>query len=169
VLENRLKKEAAATTPETPEFLQATNPENVFDLQESVFKLWEEGTAVHIIDDADASDGKAAHVTGKGWNVEVYLGEYKSFLPGHRWRSFARVKLKASDKPGQALTYGIHDYGTKKYVHSAALNSEQIDSDGYQWIDFGTYPLTPTSAFHFQKREGASELWVDRVILVRES
>ncbi len=168
VLENRLKKEATATVADTPEFLQTIDPSHVFDLQENVFKLWEEGTSVKIIDDADASNGKTAHVTGKGWHVELYLGEYKSFLPGHRWRSYARVKLKASDKPGKALTYGIHDYGTKKYVHSAALDSAQIDSGGYQWIDFGTYPLTPTSAFHFQKQEGAAELWVDRVVLVRE-
>jgi len=168
VLEKMLKATIPTRKPAIPDFLRSVEPDHIFDLQENVFKLWKEGVATNLIDDPDASNGKAVEITGNAWDVEIYLNEYGSFLEPHRWHCYACVQVDIMDITADAMNFGIYDYSHNKYIYSSKLTGNRITQGKYQWIDFGNYDLTSGESFYFQRLKGAKKIRLDRIVLVKE-
>lgn len=159
-----------------PAVAQGKSPDDIIDAQENVCRLGFEGTYVQVIDDAKASNGKAANLIGPSfqWAIQFWPGkDYATLEPGP-WRCYviARVQPKADVTSGHAMTVGLYDTVSKKSVFSEDKKLEDIPVDGeYHTLDFGLHNITPDMYFFIAKSAGddIEGVAVDRILLVREA
>jgi hypothetical protein len=116
---------------------------NVIDIQQSEFRLAGEGDWVSIIDDAAASDKKAARMRGdtKAWAIQYSPAIQREDM----WHYYivARIELKdGAAQTGAALDCGIYENAKGVSVSAATKMPPEFGDGKYHIIDLGAHPLS---------------------------
>jgi len=158
-----------------PDFAKTYPPEDVIDLQQGELQLYGKGKSTDIVDDANASDKKAARLDGasKGWLVQAPLNNIFDANENDRWHAYAliRAQVRPSSKmEGNALTGGLCDTAQNRAVKTFSISLAKVASDQYQVIDLGINSLSTKQYFWFASSQNPSveDIYFDRIILVRE-
>ncbi len=139
------------------------------DLQEPDFRLFGVGDWVTIVDDAAASNGKAARMTTHHtqWAVQTQLD---TIDPG-RYRVYAAVRAAATDAQAKAVTVGVYDTAKSAGVLSRDVPAAEIAGAEYKLLDLGVVEATPSCYVWFAPNANPQQVqgvWVDRVFLVKQ-
>jgi hypothetical protein len=174
------------STAPLPEFAKAYAADDVINLQESEFTLYAPGKLTDVVDDAKASDGRAAWVVGgtQEWAIQVSLGKV---LDGEaRWQVYAmmRAETDASARTeesaramsaglpveGSAFDSGAYNPGNNQSYGGARNALAPLESPDYQRIDLGIHKLNPGMFMYVAptKNPVVKKIYMDRVILIRQ-
>jgi hypothetical protein len=140
------------------------------DLQDNEFRLSGLGKLSAIVDDAQASDGKAARMPGDHLEWAVAYTFSEDFASPDPWRCYAVVRSEAKAKEGPALQIGLYDETNHKGVMCRNLSVGETVGADYRIVDLGTHDLTGSMYFWFAppKRPGdVTAVYIDRIILIR--
>ncbi len=178
--EENMRRRFGPAAP-SPEFCTKLSTTNWLDIQDYEFNLHRFGTWTFSVDDAQASNKRAAKMPGDhfewatSYNFDDSITELKPTGEPQDppvYRLYAAVRCDAQDGiEGNAMTLGVYDYETKKGVTSKTLSVPEIRGPEYRWIDMGSIPLKPKQNFWFAppKRPGEVDaVYIDRVVVVRE-
>ena len=170
-----LRSPAAPSVPLPAELLFKMPPNNaardVVDLQQDEFRLSKEAHWVELADDTQASDGKAARMSGNHtqWAVQYPLAVDAEGV----WRHYAlaRIKTKAgAPHTGKALDYGIFDAEKNAPVATLSKPLTELVDEQYHLLDLGAHALSSDSYLWIAptNNPNVEAVYVDRIILLRE-
>ena len=147
----------------------------VLDIQDNLFSLYRVGELSSLIDDAKASDGKAARMVGhvNDWAVQWHPDDDESFLKVAPWHCYLRLRVEpkpGAPLEGTAFTCGLYDADAKKNIASAQGTLKDYADGAYHLIDLGTQPLKPGTYFWAApaSSQNVTAIYIDRIICVRE-
>jgi hypothetical protein len=162
------------TSAPLPEFARKYPAANVIDIQQGNFRLAHPGTLSNFIDDASASDGKAASTIGttNSWDIQVPLDQFLDSA-NTNWHVYAMARVDATpdaDQKSIALRSGIYDTTNRKTVADTSVFINQVEGDTYQKVDLGTHSLNGGMYIWFAPAKNAAvkKIYIDRIILIRE-
>jgi hypothetical protein len=172
-LAEKLRAQFATSAP-LPEFTQQYPAANVIDIQQGNFRLAHPGTLSNFIDDASASDGKAASTKGitDAWDIQAPLDQFLDSV-NTNWHIYAMARVDATPEANLksiALRSGIYDTTNRKTVADASISINQVAGDTYQKVDLGTHSLNGGMYIWFAptKNPAVKTIYIDRIILIRE-
>ncbi|MDF2439128.1 MAG: hypothetical protein JWN98_112, partial [Abditibacteriota bacterium] len=171
-----LRSPAAPSVPLPLELQRKVTPgseaRNVVDSQQDEFRISPERHWVSLVDDAQASDQKAARIAGdhRQWSVQYPLNVDSG---GDRWNLYvvARIQTKVgAPKAGQALDYGIYDTEKSLAVLDRSLSVTELGDEQYHVLDLGAHSLAPDAYLWVAPTNNSNveAVFVDRVIAMRE-
>ena len=157
-----------------PTDLQLKPNATVLDIQDNLFTLYRAGELSSLVDDAKATDGKAARIVGNTseWAIQWHPDDDNAFLQAAPWNCYIRVRVEP--KPGAplggaAFTCGIYNTVAKNYLAQEQRSLEETAHGDYQWIDLGKQSLK--TGIYFWAAPAANgnvqAIYVDRIICVR--
>lgn len=151
---------------------------DIIDARENVFRYYQMGKLVDIVDDAKSSAGKVARMTGatNEWATQYALDEDATFLKSGPWHCYivARVEPKAGAsedaRKTPALSYGLYDVAAKTSPVQGSKTLREIGDNEYHVLDLGRQSLNPAMYFYVApaRNPGVEAVYVDRVVLIRE-
>jgi Domain of unknown function (DUF4838)/Glycosyl hydrolase family 67 N-terminus len=153
-----------------PARCKGMDPDEYVDIQDNAFEFYRWGDWSSIVDDADASDGKAARMpaTHHQWAVQHPVsGDIGALGPVH---CYIAVRCDAKAESGAALDCGIYDTKARKDVARGAATIE-ASKDGYVDIDLGVHQLSADMYFWVAPKNNPEEVaavFVDRFYVVKE-
>jgi hypothetical protein len=157
-----------------PDFARKYPATDVIDLQQGNFWLNRPGTLSDFVEDANASDGKAASIIGDttAWAIQAQLNQFLDSA-NTNWHVYAMARADATsgaDQKSIALRSGIYDVTNRKAIGESTFDVAQVAGDQYRKIDLGTHPLNGGMYIWFApaKNPDVARIYVDRIILVRE-
>lgn len=157
-----------------PEVARGKAEVDVIDAQEGEFRLVFAGSLSSIVDDAKASNKRAAKVIGNTnqWAVQFPLTESNGFLKNGPWHCYvvARVQAKVGAVPGPVLTCGLYDVKNKITPFEVTKTWAEMSDGEYHVIDLGAHQLHSDMYFWVAppQREDIEGIFIDRFVLVRE-
>jgi hypothetical protein len=160
---------------EPPAFAKEYPVADVLDFQQDALFVYE-GLAA-VVDDAAASDGKAASFLSEHpeWTVQANMSQYLDNTEDEQWRVYLTVRAvpKAGEGvvgEGAALEMGIYDDSNAKDAGKALLSLGQIAGNEYKVLDLGTYGFTSGKRIWFMRKHNSNveNIYIDRVTLIRE-
>ena len=168
--ENALRQRFRPACP-PPELCKDLSPEDFLDVQDNFFRLANPGEWAAIVDDAAASDGKAARMPASHtqWAVQYDLADDVQILESAR--CYAVVRCDAKGTPGSAMTLGIYDADGHADVLRRPVSIEEAGK-GYVTIDLGVLEVKPGMYFWAAPTNNPAQVdavYVDRVFFVREA
>lgn len=176
-LQTAVPRLEAMFTPQAklPEFARNLPAEDVIDFQQTNFYLYRKGDLSNLIDDENASDGKAASLVGDvaDWAVQAPLNWVFEGAAKTKWHVYAyvRVATKAgADLNGTGVTCGIYDSADRKSIEEVVPPLTQIAGDKYQLVDLGIHDLSAQTYVWFAPTRNpiVEKIYIDRVLLIRE-
>ena len=160
-----------------PDFAKQYPVGDVIDIQQADFKLFKEGEVSEIVEDAVASDKKAARFPGDvpAWSVQVHLGKILK-THGGKWQVNAMVRIakkEGTEISGLGVSAGTHDEVNKKGLGTVTVAFEMISGDYYHQIDMGVHAINAGMWVWVGPAASASnpsvdKIYVDRIILIRQ-
>lgn len=147
-------------------------PAGAHDVQESAFTLFRPGEFVDVVDDARASDGKAARMTGEHtqWAVQVRMDHHPDLLGAGPWHAYVVARVDAKRFNGVAFNFGLHDVSRHANVAGDQARLE-TDADGaYHAYGMLVNELRPGMYFWVSPPGNAGAVdavYVDRIYLTR--
>jgi hypothetical protein len=166
VLRSRFRPAGTVTVPDV---CKGLGEDDWTDVQDNEFRLANPGTWATIVDDAKASDGRAARMT-TNHNQWATQWAVPADLQG-RWHVYAAARCEATAKEGDAFQIGVYDEASKTTLGGQTVRIEQSAGPEYKTFDLGTIDLTPQMYFWaapMNNPDKVSAVYVDRVFLVRE-
>jgi hypothetical protein len=163
------------TTAPLPEFARAYPPEDVIDLQESEYYLHNQGNLTDAVNDAGASDGRAAWVVGntQEWAIQVPLG--KALDGPGRWHMYAMARAETeagteAETGGSAFSSAAYDQNAGESYGGASVPLSALTSPNYQRVDLGLQNLNPGMYVWIAptKNPLVKKIYIDRLILIRQ-
>lgn len=165
-----------------PEICKDLSEASWIDLQEIDFNKHNFGKYTFLVEDANASNGRAVMMPGDhfewatSWNVSklIELLEPKdagSVAETPVYHVYAYVRCDASSDEGSAMTAGVYDEKNKKSASYKVVPVSQIKGTDYALIDLDSIPLTDSMYVWFAppKRPGEVEaVYIDQIVIVRE-
>lgn len=166
-----LEARFAPPAPKPEEFAKLP-PEDMVDIQNAMFTLFDPPRLCKIVDDPKASDSKAAMMDGSHieWAVQYHVQQDLADACPGRWKWYAIIRTEG-DKTGGAFRYGIYDgkqhreivnmvagleVGQDGEYHTYYFGNHEVESGMYLWIaPLGNAPTV-------------QGIYIDRVILVRD-
>lgn len=154
-----------------PEQCRDLPPERWFDAQDNQFNLAGEGRWAQLVDDPQASDGRAARMPGDHyeWAVQLRMGD--DFVSTDRWRVYVCARVEALAADGPAMTMGIYDADAKRGVAHRSVAVSDAVGDQYRVFELGAHVLTKDTYLWAAppKRPGeVTAVYIDRVFFVRQ-
>lgn len=147
----------------------------VLEAQDNLFTLYEKGRLSDWLNDAAASDGKAARMVGNvnDWAVQWHLDADPDYLKVAPWHCYIRIRVEP--KPdvlheGTAFTCGIYDAANHKSITDTSRSLFDTADNVYHWIDLGVHPLKTSDYFWVApaSNTNVTAIYVDRMICIRE-
>ncbi|MEN6355886.1 MAG: DUF4838 domain-containing protein [Armatimonadota bacterium] len=145
--------------------------ENIVDVQDCRFTVYEQSNWAKHVDDPKASDGKAVFMPGShvNWAIRYTIPSELTGKDPNEWQWYVVARTEGAQS-GDAFTYGVYDEATKKTTsltakleqgtdgeyHTYCLGSLQTNPNMYIWI-------SPTGDGNTVKG-----IYVDRIMLVRK-
>jgi hypothetical protein len=140
-----------------PEFppTGAKLPDGAFELQEDQFHLHNPGKDAALVDDAKATNKRAARMPGASsqWAVQLHASDRSKFIGKGPWECFVFVRVEMNensrDKSGRAFIYGLHDITRNAIVartpvdldhaadgeyHAYGITVDELHPDEYIWV-----------------------------------
>ena len=180
----RLFRDKIAPKPAPPpEFCRNLPEDSWLDIQDyefNVAQFYDGGMfspVMRCVDDPEASNGRAARMLGsqQAWAINYRFGKTLDTMrpcqsstasPKPLFRLLAAVRCDTEKTEGAAVTFGVHDFETKKSVASKLFSSKKVAGPRYRWIDLGAVALEPQHNVYLAPA-GVGAVYVDRIILVR--
>jgi len=140
------------------------------DVQDNEFSLFGEGKWVEIVDDAKASDGKAARMPSNHtqWAIQYPIGtDFSGFGAAH---CYVVARCEAKAKTGAAFQAGLYDGKNKKPVSQIEPTIEQAAGATYHTFDLGVHELTPGMYLWVAplgKPDDVDAVFVDRIFWMK--
>lgn len=139
----------------------------VVDLQDGLARLANQPDWAELRDDAAASDGIACWMPGAHheWAFQLPLAKVEK----GRYRVLVVARVERSTDEGVAFSAGVYDDVARESLASSVFQARDVGT-GYRTFDLGLVSLSPT-AYVWVAPPGRSEVrevWIDRVLLVRE-
>jgi hypothetical protein len=154
------------------------DPRTGIEGQESLARLYGEGSRVEIRPDPSASDGSAARMPGdhKEWAFQIPIAELGSRAGAGRWNIYAVVRVEADGPPptaedadpgAVAFTAGVYDRSAKQERARIAPLVADL-KDGYASYLLGAVDTNKDQTIWVAPaaNESVRAVWVDRVYLV---
>ncbi|MBI3923202.1 MAG: DUF4838 domain-containing protein [Armatimonadetes bacterium] len=150
-----------------PEQCQGLPEDDWVDLQDNQFTLY--GALSQIVDDLQASDGKAARMPGNHieWATQYPID---SDLEG-KWHCYVVVRCEAKAQHGNAFTCGIWDANQRLGVMQRTEAIETAGDGKYHTVDLGVRDLKSGMYFWLAPPGDAASVtavYTDRIFLIRE-
>ncbi|MBN1346915.1 MAG: DUF4838 domain-containing protein [Phycisphaerae bacterium] len=155
-----------------PERCKALSPDRWLDVQDNRFTLHGQGNWVRLVEDPQASDGRAACMPGghtqwaTQWEVPSDLADL-----GATWRCYVVVKCQPKSKTGTAFSLGLYDQEGRRGVASKAIPLAEAPAGEYRDYDLGPHVLKSGMYLWVAppgNAESVEAVYVDRIYLVRE-
>src|SRR5688572_24165294 len=159
-----------AALPKPGEALAA----GAFDVQESAFTLFRPGHFASIVDDAKASDGKAARMQGghTQWAVQVHADHHPDLLGKGPWHAYVVARVEGKDSAGVAFRYGLFDTQRHANVAGGEARLDPAGDGAYRPYGMLVNELRPGMYFWVSPPGNASAVhavYVDRIYLTPAS
>jgi hypothetical protein len=141
------------------------------DVQDSQFTLHGRGNWVELVDDAKASDGRAARMPGGHTQWAAQYPVPADLTEGNPWHCYVVARCDAKAEQGAAFTVGLYDSEAKRNVAQQAETLEQARDGEYRTYVLGAHDLTSTMYFWIAPPGNAGAvngIYVDRIFLVRQ-
>jgi hypothetical protein len=141
------------------------------DIQESEFTLHGVGNWATMVDDATASNGRAARMPANHnqWAVQYPLSGDLSGLG--RWHCYAVVRCEPKTAKGGAFSLGLYDSKAAAGAANLDVTLEQAADGKYHAYDLGVHDLRAGLYFWVAPKgdpNAVGAVYVDRFFLVRE-
>lgn len=168
-----LARSMRSTPPRIPAAGQPI-PKGCFDVQESSFTLFKPGTLTAIVDDAKASNGKAARMTANHteWAIQLHVSRDAKYAKSGPWKCYVVARCDAKTTEGTAFEFGLHDPNTNTFIarDSASL---QIAGDG-EYHPYGMFVGDLKPEYYFWIAPVANPgktgaIYIDRIYLERSA
>ncbi|MDR0327790.1 MAG: DUF4838 domain-containing protein [Planctomycetaceae bacterium] len=183
------------TPADPPEFCKDLPKNSWYDVQNVEFSLHKLGEWTFSVEDAAASNKRAAKMPGDHFEWATSYTFDKSLLdlvPANsphppssinmappegegtpaEYRLNVAVRCDAKEGvEGNAMTLGVYDPDERKEIIHKSLSVAEIGGEEYHWIDLGTVAVRPNQQFWFAppKRPGEVDaVYIDRIVVVRE-
>ena len=154
-----------------PEQCKGMPADKWIDIQDNKFRFHEYGKCSTIVDDQNASDGKAARMPGDHyeWAISyLLLDDSKKSGP---WRCYVAARCDATAADGPGMTMGIYDLKLKKNATKRTISVRELSGAKYRVFDLGVHKLNAGMNFWCAppKRPGKVQaVYIDRIYLIRE-
>ncbi|MCC6445630.1 MAG: DUF4838 domain-containing protein [Armatimonadetes bacterium] len=143
------------------------------DIQDNYFTLFNSPDWVSIVDDPNASDGKAARMPGghTQWAVQYSVTRNALYRKPAPWRVYMSVRCEGKAKTGPAFILGIYDGEGGQVAFQQTVDLEAAGDGLYHIYDLGVHTLKPGMYF-WASPPGSAEtveaVYVDRFYIVKE-
>ena len=168
-LEAMLAERFRAPAP-APEVCKGLAGDRWLDVQDNEFVLANSGVWVQLVDDAAASDGKAASMPGSHTQWAIQFPITADLAALGRVHCYVLARCRAAVASGNAFQLGLYDSkGGRPVVQRMATIEET--RDGYRAIDLGVQALAPGMYLWVAplgNSDEVSEVAVDRIVLIAE-
>jgi hypothetical protein len=156
--------------PELPKAGAKLEP-GQFDVQQDQFTLYGKGRITDIVDDAKASDGKAARMTAghTEWGVQLHLNSVPQIKGNGPWKCYIVARIDPKAKAGGAFQFGLHDNVGSRYVARSVAPIQGHTDGEYHTYGIMTDTLTPSMYFWVAPTgdAGVNAIYVDRIYITR--
>ncbi len=167
VLRARFQGSAPPPPPEAEGLAEA----DWIDIQDGRFLLHNIGTWVTRVDDALASDTRAARMSGGHTQWATQFPVPGDLCRLGRWRAYVVARCEPRATAGAAFEVGLCDADEGKVVTSRTVRIEELTEAGYRAYDLGVHALRSGMYFWVAPMGNADEVeavYTDRIFLVRE-
>ena len=155
--------------PPVPSYCKGLSQKSWIDAQEYLFGIAGIGTAVTIVDDALASNGKAARMQNTAsWCIQMPLPAH---LPkGERWRVCVNARFEGKDTSKGVAIFGIYDQSKHKEIFRKAITASEMKAEAYTPIFVGPFPSSSSLYIYCDPNGSPGDLYllVDNITLLRE-
>jgi hypothetical protein len=158
--------------PPPPEDLRGVDARAGIEGQESLARLYGEGSRVEIRQDPSASDGTAARMPGdhKEWAFQIPIAELSTRARAGRWNVYVVVRVEQAenaDPDAVAFTAGVYDRAAKREQARIAPHVADL-KEGYASYLLGAVETNKEQTIWVAPaaNERVRAVWVDRVYLV---
>ncbi len=154
-----------------PEMCRELAEDDWIDFQDNQFRLAQPGTWAALVDDAAASDKKAARMPGDHYEWAVACPLSDDLADAGPWKCYVVARCEAEASEGPAMTMGIYDSRAKKGVAHRRIDVGASAGSAYHVFDLGTHPVHGGLYFWVAppKRPGeVKAVYIDRIFMVRE-
>lgn len=167
------RRHGGRTPPPRPAGFEDVPERDFIDLQDECAQLWSRPKKANWVEDASASDGKAAWLPGddNAWNYNSPLTD-PTLQPefNAEWTAYAVIRVKRHGDAGNAFRCGTYDRNGKREIHALTVKCADIADEQYHVYKLGAF--TPSAPHYFWASaagNGANveAVWVDRFFLVR--
>jgi len=141
------------------------------DLQDNQFNLSSEGNWARLVDDPQASDGRAARMPGDHYEWALQFRPSEDFSADDRWHVYVAARAEAQAADGPAMTMGVYDTQGKRGLAHRSVSVPEAAGADYRVFDLGAHKLGGGIYIWAAppKRPGeVTAVYVDRIFLVRE-
>lgn len=141
------------------------------DFQDNQFRLAQRGNWAEIIDDKQASDGKAVRMPGEHREWATSLPLSNDLASRNPWRCYVVARAEATASEGTTMTMGIYDSKNRKSMTHRTVTAKETASGEYQTFDLGSFAVTGDMYIWIappQRPDQVQAVLVDRIYLVRE-
>jgi hypothetical protein len=149
-------------------------PDGCFDVQEDRFKLYFRPAESDLVEDPQASNGRAARMPGghNDWAVQFPITKADAFTGPGPWRCHLLVRVDTSRKSGPALLYGLQDNNTARSLFLDRGQLELLGDGKYHALTIAVDELKPNMCFWVAPIgdvNAAKAIYVDRIYIERRS
>ncbi|NPV45806.1 MAG: DUF4838 domain-containing protein [Armatimonadetes bacterium] len=142
------------------------------DVQQGDFTLANPPTWVNVVDDAKASDGKAACMPANHtqWATQFSIeGDAGSFAG--KWHCYVVARCEARADTGIAFQIGLYDNNKRDNVIVMNVPIEQVKDGEYKTFDLGAHELRGGMYIWLapvNNPDAVTAIYTDRIFLLRE-
>lgn len=140
------------------------------DIQDNEFQLYNPDSWAAIVDDAKASDGKAARMPANHtqWAVQLSIPvELSNLGPLH---CFVSVRAEVKTTTGNAFSLGIYAPDLKAGLMQKTVPIEEITDGTYHTFDLGQYSFPPGAYVWIAPCNNPDQMesvYIDRIFFIR--
>lgn len=168
----KLEKMFSGAAAPLPEFAKNFPAGDIIDLQQDEYALYD--PLAKAVDDAKASDGKTAAMTGDTiqWAIQIFMGPHMD--ESEKWHIYAMAKVKpkaGADPKSPVFEFGVYDFSNNAYVGRRTIDLDEVSTgEEFQKLDLGRFKLDGGMQFWYvpSPASSAEQIYIDRMILVRE-
>lgn len=166
-----LKNRFSAAGAAPPKECQGLGADDWMDIQDHEFTLHNSGAWATSVQDAKASDGRAARMPGGHvqWATQYPVPDDLGSLG--KWRCYVSLRCETAAQAGTACTVGLYNAREKKGEASIPVPIPRVADGEYHTVDLGIHELNPGMYFWIAPMGRATEVtavYTDRVFLVKE-
>jgi len=168
--EATLRARSGPSAP-APDIAKGLPEDDWADIQEFEFNLHGLGKWVTVVDDAKASNGRAARM---GANHNSWATQYPvsaDIAAMGKSRSYAVVRVDCKAQEGAAFEMGIYDGTNSKAVMAVTRSIAETGDGQYVTYDFGVHELKRGMYFWFAPKNNPDQveaIYVDRIVCIQE-
>ncbi len=171
IYELKLQKTYLASEIKLPKACKNLPESQYLIVEDGEFEYFRWGQFSLMVDDANASNGKAASTPSNHgeWALQYIFRDNK--ISG-QWRCYADMRVDAKATNGPAFKLGIYDMTNKQSIVERTINIEELNKYSYTTIDIGLYEIAPQMHFYVvpcNNPDQVETIFLDRIFFVKSN